>query len=220
MISRSVFVGVAVLALSSAGFVGCLQEARDTSAQQPVALPLLEGLDRPVDFASEVKPVLDNRCVVCHACNDAPCQLVLSSHEGAMRGATKQPVYDSARLRAKDPTRLFVDAHGPDAWRAKDFFSVTDGSALLLRMLALGKANPFAAGTKLPESVGLDIDRKLTCAEGGRIRVLRARAATRGHAVRRGAARATTSSQPWSPGSRRARSPPPRPHPRRSWTRR
>ncbi len=26
-------------------------------------------------FLSQVKPIIDNRCVVCHACYDAPCQL-------------------------------------------------------------------------------------------------------------------------------------------------
>ena len=27
------------------------------------------------DYYTEVKPILENRCVVCHACYDAPCQL-------------------------------------------------------------------------------------------------------------------------------------------------
>ncbi|MEX2208006.1 MAG: fatty acid cis/trans isomerase [Myxococcota bacterium] len=134
---------------------------------------MLESLDRPVDFERDVKPVLDNRCVVCHACYDAPCQLLLSSHEGALRGAAQEPVYDSSRLRAKPPTRLFVDAHGVQAWRERDFFSVLDApgearssDALLLRMLALGRARPFAEGKRLPDSVSLDINRTLTCAKG------------------------------------------------------
>lgn len=40
-------------------------------------------------FQNKVKPIVDNRCVVCHACYDAPCQLKLSSVEGIDRGATK-----------------------------------------------------------------------------------------------------------------------------------
>lgn len=36
-------------------------------------------------FQREVKPIVDNRCVVCHACYDAPCQLKLSSVEDRPR---------------------------------------------------------------------------------------------------------------------------------------
>lgn len=164
------------LVLVSAAIGGCAKQSEAPEKQSSAGLPILEGLDRRVDFEADVKPVLDNRCVVCHACNDAPCQLLLSSYDGAMRGATKQPVYDSARLVAKDPTRLFIDAHGTDAWRAKSFFPVIDVSssvgaqrssdALLLRMLSLGKAHPFAPGKRLPDSVELDINRKLVCAQG------------------------------------------------------
>ena len=37
--------------------------------------------------------IIDARCVVCHACYDAPCQLVMSSEEGLQRGASKEAVY-------------------------------------------------------------------------------------------------------------------------------
>jgi hypothetical protein len=162
--------------LVAGGIAACQPNTAVVPDSSAPGLPLVEGLDRPAAFDTDVKPVLDNRCVVCHGCYDAPCQLLLSSYEGAMRGATKQPVYDSVRLRAKDPTRLFIDAHGSEAWRARDFFSVLDApqasavprtsDALLLRMLALGQAHPFAAGKRLPDSVGLDINRTLTCAQG------------------------------------------------------
>ncbi len=168
--------GVAALVLVSGAIFGCARQSQDASAPSATGLPLLEALDRPVDFEQDVRPVLDNRCVVCHACYDAPCQLLLSSWAGALRGATKEPVYDSARLRAKAPTRLFIDAHGVEAWRERDFFSVLDApaetgaarssDALLLRMLALGRRNPFAAGKRLPDSVSLDINRTLRCAQG------------------------------------------------------
>ena len=124
-----------------------------------------------------MKPVLESRCVVCHACYDAPCQLLLSSYAGAQRGATKQPVYDSTRLEAMPPTRMFVDAQTTEEWRARDFFSVLgpragQGAApaadpLLLYMLALGRAHPFAEGQRLPAEVGLDIDRTLSCPASG-----------------------------------------------------
>ncbi|VAW98726.1 Fatty acid cis/trans isomerase, partial [hydrothermal vent metagenome] len=31
----------------------------------------------PVTWENQVKPVLERRCVVCHGCYDAPCQLKL-----------------------------------------------------------------------------------------------------------------------------------------------
>ena len=40
-------------------------------------------------FDEQVNPVLTQRCVVCHACYDAPCQLKISSSEGVARGASK-----------------------------------------------------------------------------------------------------------------------------------
>ncbi len=49
----------------------------DTPVPKPLSAP---------DFVADVKPVLDSRCVVCHACYDAPCQLQLGSYEGITRG--------------------------------------------------------------------------------------------------------------------------------------
>ena len=45
------------------------------------------------------KQVLESRCVVCHGCYDAPCQLKLSAFEGIARGGSKEIVYDPARAR-------------------------------------------------------------------------------------------------------------------------
>jgi len=39
-------------------------------------------------YYHQIKPILENRCVVCHGCYDAPCQLKLSSPEGIDRGLT------------------------------------------------------------------------------------------------------------------------------------
>jgi len=125
----------------------------------------------PVSWDKDIKPVLEHRCVVCHSCYDAPCQLQFSSFEGADRGATKQVVYDGGRLKDMDPTRLFIDAKTTAEWRTRDFFSVLSatqesGAAapLMQRMLELGRAHPLTANAKLPESVNLQLDRKLSCA--------------------------------------------------------
>ena len=77
--------------------------------------------EHEVSFYKDIKPILDSRCVSCHGCYDAPCQLKLGSIEGLDRGATKQLVYDSTRLTAADPTRLFIDATDTEGWRKKVF---------------------------------------------------------------------------------------------------
>ncbi len=75
-------------------------------------------------FMEEVKPIIDNRCVVCHACYDAPCQLKMSSVEGIDRGGSKTQVYEGTRLSAATPTRLFKDAQTTQQWRNLDFHPV------------------------------------------------------------------------------------------------
>ncbi|MDG2334740.1 MAG: fatty acid cis/trans isomerase [Myxococcota bacterium] len=114
------------------------------------------------------KTVLDNRCVVCHGCFDAPCQLLLSSAEGLDRGASQKPVYDGARLLPSDPSRLFFDAQTTEGWRDRGFFSVleapdSNSADLVKLMLELGAANPLPPGERVPPSVSLDIERELTC---------------------------------------------------------
>jgi len=123
-----------------------------------------------VSWDRDVRPILDRRCVVCHSCYDAPCQLQLSSFEGADRGATKAVVYHGDRLTAADPTRLFIDAKTTAEWRDRDFYSVLHASgghaaaaSLLQRMLDLGRANPLAPNQKLPPAIDLTLDRPLTC---------------------------------------------------------
>ena len=45
-----------------------------------------------ISYTRDVQPIFTEKCVACHACNDAACQLNLASAEGAARGATKLPV--------------------------------------------------------------------------------------------------------------------------------
>ena len=122
-----------------------------------------------VSYREQVQPVLEQRCIVCHSCYDAPCQLLLSSHDGFARGASKQAIYYSSRLVPAKPTRLFMDAQSTEQWRQLGFHSVlgAEGSAatggLLLQMLAFGRADPFPPGEKLPGSLSLDNSRELSC---------------------------------------------------------
>ena len=80
--------------------------------------PVQDGVDRrvaavapgDVSFYSDVQPIIERRCSVCHSCYDAPCQLKTTCFEGIDRGGTKALVYNSTRLKADTPTRLHIDA--------------------------------------------------------------------------------------------------------------
>jgi len=134
------------------------------------ALNLPQPLERPLSDpeADAVRHVVERRCMVCHACYDAPCQLVLASPDGLLRGASKDPVYHASRLLAARPTRLGIDAQTPSEWHKLGFFPVTesraDGSpSPLLAMLALGAVHDFAPDQPLPGDFPLDRDRALSC---------------------------------------------------------
>jgi hypothetical protein len=73
---------------------------------------------------AQANQLLQQRCMVCHGCYDAPCQLKLEAQIGLQRGASKDLVYDSRRLRAGNLTRLFDDAFTEQQWRDKGFYPV------------------------------------------------------------------------------------------------
>ncbi len=144
------------------------------AASPDVAPPAAGGVARDAsstvrpDYASDVAPVLERRCVVCHGCYDAPCQLVLSEAAGIERGASKEAVYHAARLHEAPLTRLDEDATTVDAWRKKGFFSVMpdaepSAASLMRALVELGRTHPPTPGAPLPVDVELDITRKLTC---------------------------------------------------------
>ena len=82
-----------------------------TADQATVDYDLLYTLPKEnISYDEKVRPILENRCVVCNGCYDAPCQLKLSSPEGILRGANKLKVYNASRFSAEEPTRLFIDA--------------------------------------------------------------------------------------------------------------
>ena len=124
-------------------------------------------------FAHEIKPILDNRCVVCHACNDAPCQLKLSSPEGIDRGYSRQLVYDGTRLTTAMPTRLFEDAQSAEEWRTKGFSPVLNErgqsveanlqSGLMSQVLQLKQDNPLPQSDILPAEYDFSLNRAQVC---------------------------------------------------------
>jgi hypothetical protein len=115
------------------------------------AIPLMGS---SLSYLKDIHPILEKRCAVCHSCYNAPCQLKMEAFEGIDRGGSKKAVYMATRLRAQDPTRLFIDANTTEQWRAKDFFSVTNESnqSILQGMLDLKKLHPDARGSYYAES--------------------------------------------------------------------
>jgi hypothetical protein len=130
-----------------------------------------------ISWREDVQPVLENRCMVCHGCFDAPCQLKLTSYEGLTRGANPEKVYNGSRIKAVQPTRLGIDAQTTDEWRAKGFHSVLADQpvddeqaaadfmreSVLYRMMRLKQLNPQPRTGLLPDSISLGLARKQVC---------------------------------------------------------
>jgi hypothetical protein len=145
-----------------------------TADQAVVEYDLLYTLPKdPISYDEEVRPILESRCVVCHGCYDAPCQLKLTSLEGIHRGANKKKVYNAARITADEPTRLFVDAMTTEEWRQKGFDTVlNEGDAnpranlegsVMYRMLRQKQLYPQARTGMLSDDFDIGLDRAQTC---------------------------------------------------------
>ncbi|SHE20855.1 fatty acid cis/trans isomerase [methanotrophic endosymbiont of Bathymodiolus puteoserpentis (Logatchev)] len=129
------------------------EQTKDRSIKQ---LP-----EEKISYSKQIKPILDARCIACHACYDAPCQLKLSSFSGLDRGGSKLPVYDGARLTPAPPTRLFIDATDTQQWRDKQFFPILNerqesavaniDNSVLAQMLLLKRRYPLSIQGKLEE---------------------------------------------------------------------
>ncbi len=132
-------------------FAGC-----SGPAPEPVRV---EASQKKIDYLTDVKPILDKRCVSCHSCYNSPCQAKLSSFEGVDRGGSKQLVYNAVRINAVDPTRLFIDAQNTKEWRERDFFSLTESldtnashnDSIMIHMLHDKRDHPEIIGSYDPE---------------------------------------------------------------------
>lgn len=140
--------------------------------------PVLANGPAP-DYWTAVRPILDQRCVSCHACYDAPCQLNLTSYEGLTRGANPETVYSGIRLIADRPTRLGIDARTTLDWRQMGFFPVINErqptpeanrvGSVMHRLLDLKRSNPGPEGGALDEDAfDFSLNRSQMCvrAEG------------------------------------------------------
>ncbi len=162
------FARKATLVALAALLCGCMRSGVTDNALEPSV-----SKQQTYSYQHDIKPILDQKCISCHACYDAPCQLKLSSPEGLLRGATDKAVYDGARLTNASPTRLFVDAHGQAQWREKGFFPVLNdqggtlddnlANSLLFNMIQLGRTHPLPANTPVPDDIALGLSRKNEC---------------------------------------------------------
>ena len=168
-ISLSIYLVLAVAVAS------CATKPAVTEHQASVDYDLLLTVPaQPISYDQTIQPLLNRRCVVCHGCYDAPCQLKLSSFEGLQRGASEIKVYDGARIRAIEPTRLFVDAKTVPEWRDKGFHAVLNegaaqdaksnlDSSVLYQMLRLKQLHPQPRVGMISDDVDVSLGRKQIC---------------------------------------------------------
>ena len=172
---KFVFIALLITLLLSA----CSSSEKSITVEQAIVeYDLLYDLPKQaLSFKDDVLPVLEKRCIACHGCYDAPCQLKLTSAAGVFRGSNKNKVYDYSRLTSAEPTRLFVDAMTTAQWRSKDFSPVLYEStqednnnpvrnleqSVLYRMLRLKQLRPQARTGMLSDKFDLALDRKQSC---------------------------------------------------------
>jgi len=156
-----------VVVLTCLTSLSCSREQPNAEIQPIIPPASLAG---PVDFMTQVKPILDNRCVVCHGCFEAPCQVKLVSPAGIARGAFDEPVYEHERLFAAEPTRLGQDAQTTNQWRNIGFYPIvpdlkSDGatSTLLLQSILQKQQHPLPTTQQLGDEFTLGINRENAC---------------------------------------------------------
>src|SRR5512139_3457149 len=96
----------------------------DNNSTTPASVILPAPAEHPVSFTKEIQPILEAKCLACHSCFDAPCQLKLENNEGLLRGAFHEEVYAGIRTEAMPPTRLGIDELTISGWRERGFYSI------------------------------------------------------------------------------------------------
>ncbi len=147
-----------------------------------------------MSYRRDVQPIVERRCVVCHACYDGPCQLKLTAWEGIARGTSKVPVYDAARLSEAPTTRLFLDAQLPSQWWERGFSPVLNNrtatpetnlaASVLYRSLQLKQEHPLPTDAGPVQRIRLLAQSQGDLPAHRRVREPRNQAAARRHALR------------------------------------
>ena len=173
VMNKRIKIFVVTLLLSGCASFGISKYTQIYGLAKPVNRVVAQTTSDEVDYWRDIKPILDNRCVVCHACYDAPCQLKLTAIEGIERGASHDSVYHLSRPFPAEPSRLFVDAQSIEQWRSKGFFPVLNehqqtvmanvNAGVMYQTLSLKQKNPLPTTALLPDSFTLGTDRKNHC---------------------------------------------------------
>ncbi len=129
-------------------------------------------------FNQKIKPIIENRCVVCHGCYDAPCQLKLESRSGLERGASKERVYNGERLLTAKANQSLstlskLNQDTLSHFRENGFFSVLNerqqtsvantSAGLMYQMLQLKQQHPLPDKPLLDNRFEIALDRKQQC---------------------------------------------------------
>lgn len=125
-----------------------------------------------LSYLHDIKPIIEQRCTVCHGCYDAPCQLKLDSYQGLLRGANATKVYDS-RLLGASLTRMFEDAHSTEEWRTKGFYPVLNerantadaniNASVIAQMLLLKQEHPLPVNSILSDTFDFALNPRQYC---------------------------------------------------------
>lgn len=178
MMRKVVISTLILIILSGCAYLGNAHYNDLFGPEQTQDRMVLHSTIEGADFLQNVKPVLDTRCVVCHGCYDAPCQLKLSSPEGIDRGLSKELVYDGTRLLATTPSRLLFDADNTQQWRDKGFSPVLNereqsieanlAGSVLFNSLVLKQSSDIANNEVLDDDdFDFSLSRSQTCATMG-----------------------------------------------------
>ncbi len=74
------------------------------------------------DYATEIQPIFNRRCIACHGCLTSPCNVKLDSFQAADRGGLRESPFASNLGFAKRTDMDVVDS--TKGWRARGFYPV------------------------------------------------------------------------------------------------
>ncbi len=140
---------------------------------QPIA-----SLEQTNHYRQVIKPIIESRCVVCHGCYDAPCQLKMESRAGLERGASKTLVYNGERLLTANISESLVNLREINAstlqpLREQGFYPVLNErqqnpeantqASIFYQMLQLKQQHPLPNEPLLNNSFDIALDRDQQC---------------------------------------------------------
>jgi hypothetical protein len=134
--------------------------------------------EQSVNFNQTIKPIIESRCVVCHGCFDAPCQLKMENLAGLERGANKTVVYNGERLLTEKAnfslsTLRKIDKEKIHSFRKNGFFPVLNerqqssmansSAGVMYQMLQLKQQHPLPDTSILDSRFDLSLNRSQQC---------------------------------------------------------